>query len=73
MFIHTNLRSQKIESRHRRGEDLHLWSGVKKEERGKAGLLILIKKKWKNSVRHWESVHEIINKIDLNMYGQIII
>jgi len=40
------------------GNYIHLFSGVKKYERAKRGVSILINKKWKGSIKNWEAIDE---------------
>ena len=49
------------------GNYIHLFSGVKKYERAKRGVLILINKKWKGSMKSWEDVDKRIMKLDMNI------
>ena len=48
---------------------IHLFSGVKKYERTKRGLSILINKKWKGSIKNWEVIDERILKLYMNIRG----
>jgi len=49
------------------GNYIHLFSGVKKYERDKRGVSILINTKWKGSVKNWVAMDETILKIDMNI------
>ena len=40
------------------GNYMHLFSGVKKYEKAKRGVSILINKKWKGSIKNWEAIDE---------------
>jgi exonuclease III len=40
------------------GNYIHLFSGVKKYKRAKRGVSDLINKKWKSSIKNWESIDE---------------
>jgi exonuclease III len=51
------------------GNYIHLFSGVKKYERAKRGVSVLINKKWKGSIKNWESIDERILKLDMNIWG----
>ena len=51
------------------GNYIHLFSGVKKYERAKRGVSVLINKKWKGSIKNWEAVDERILKLDMNIWG----
>jgi exonuclease III len=51
------------------GNYIHLFSGVKKYERAKKGVSVLINKKWKCSIKNWESIDERILKLDMNIWG----
>jgi hypothetical protein len=51
------------------GNYIHLFSRVKKYERAKRGVSILINKKWKGSIKNWESTDERILKLDMNTWG----
>jgi rRNA processing protein Gar1 len=51
------------------GNYKHLFSGVKKYERAKRGVSILINKKWKSSIKNWEPIDEKILKLDMNIRG----
>jgi len=42
---------------------------VKKYERAKKGVSILINKKWKSSIKNWEFIDERILKLDMNIWG----
>jgi hypothetical protein len=48
---------------------IHLFSGVKKYERAKRGVSILINKKWKGSIKNWEAIDERTLKLDMNIWG----
>ena len=50
-------------------EHIQLFSGVKKYERAKTGVSILINKKCKGSIKNWEAMDERILKIDMNIGG----
>ena len=47
----------------------YLFSGVKKYERAKRGVSILIHKKWKGSIKNWEAIDERILKLDMHIWG----
>jgi exonuclease III len=49
------------------GNKIHIFSGVKKYERTKRGVSVLINKKWKGSIKNWESIDERILKLDMNI------
>ena len=51
------------------GNYIHLFSWVKKYEWAKWGVSILINKKWKGSIKKWESIDERILKLDTNIKG----
>jgi len=51
------------------GNYIHLFNGVKKYERAKRGVSILINKKWKSSIKNWEAIDERILKLDMNIWG----
>jgi hypothetical protein len=42
---------------------------VKKYERAKRGVSVLINKKWEGSIKNWESIDEMILKLDVNIWG----
>jgi hypothetical protein len=42
---------------------------VKKYERAKRGVSVLINKKWKSSIQSWGSIDERILKVDMNIWG----
>jgi len=44
---------------------------VKKNERAKRGISILINKKWIASIKKWESIDERIFRLDMNIWGII--
>ena len=44
------------------------FSGEKKYERAKRGVSVLINKKWKGSIKNWESIDERILKLDMNIW-----
>ena len=48
---------------------IHLVSRMKKYERAKGGVSILINKKWKGSIKNWESIDERILKLGMNIWG----
>lgn len=39
-------------------EILNCWNGVKKEERAKAGVKILVRKKWAKAMDTWRAINE---------------
>jgi len=41
---------------------------VKKYERAKRGVSVLINKKWKGSIKNWESIDERILRLDVNIW-----
>ena len=41
---------------------------MKKYERAKRGVSVLINKKWKVSIKNWESIDERILKLDMNIW-----
>ena len=51
------------------GNYIHLFSGVKKYERAKRGVSVLINKKWKGSIKNCESIDERILKLGMNIWG----
>jgi hypothetical protein len=51
------------------GNYIHFFSGVKKYERAKRGVSVLINKKWKGSIKNYEAVDERILKLDTNIWG----
>ena len=51
------------------GNYVHLVSRVKKYERAKKGVSILINKKWKGSIKNWESIDERILRLGMNIWG----
>ena len=42
---------------------------MKKYERAKRGVSVLINKKWKGSIKNWEAIDERILKLDMNILG----
>jgi len=42
---------------------------VRKYERAKRGVSILINKKWKDSIKNWEAIDERILKLDMIIWG----
>ena len=50
------------------GNYIHLFSRVKKYERAKRQVSILINKKWKGSIKNWISIDERILKLDMNIW-----
>jgi len=42
---------------------------VKKYERAKGGVSVLINMKMKSSIKNWESIDERILKLDMNIWG----
>ena len=48
---------------------IHLFSGIKKYERAKRGVSILINKKWKGSIKNWEAIDGRILKLYMNIWG----
>lgn len=55
------------------GGYIHFWSGVEKSERAKGGVSIMIKKKWKSSIKQLEEVDERFIIMELMMYGKEIV
>ncbi|XP_060530421.1 craniofacial development protein 2-like [Cylas formicarius] len=51
----------------------YCWSGVKKQERAKAGIGILIKKKWIKCIKSLEPINDRVIKIDIVVFGRHII
>ena len=51
------------------GNYIHLFGGMKKYERTKRGVSILINKKWKVPIKNWEAIDERILKLDMNIWG----
>ena len=51
------------------GNYIHLFSGLKKYERAKRGVLVLVNKKLKGSIKIYESFDEWILKLDMNIWG----
>jgi len=51
------------------GNYIHLLSGVKKYERTKRGVSVLINKMWKGSIKNWEAIDGRILKLDMNIWG----
>jgi len=49
------------------GNYIHILSEVKKYERAKRGVSVLINKKWKGSTKNWESIDVRILKLDMNI------
>jgi exonuclease III len=43
------------------GNYIHLFSGVKKYERAKRGVSVLINKKLKGSIKNWESINRFLS------------
>ncbi|XP_060528331.1 craniofacial development protein 2-like [Cylas formicarius] len=52
---------------------LHMWSGINKENRAKAGVSVLINKKWKKTITSWEPINEHIITVHLKMCGRSIV
>lgn len=55
------------------GGALHIWSGVKKEQRAKAGVGILVKKKFRKNIKTWEPVNERVIRVEIAIYGRDVI
>ncbi|XP_072380622.1 uncharacterized protein [Diabrotica undecimpunctata] len=55
------------------GEIIHCWSGIDKKERAKAGIAIILKKKWEPAIENWEPINERIAKLNLKVYERQII
>lgn len=51
----------------------HCWSGVRKEERAKAGVGVLIKNKWRKSIKSWEPINERIIKVEMDLLGRHVV
>ena len=51
------------------GNYIHMWSGVQKDQRAQAGVSILIKKGFKNSIKLYDFVSERIIRMDLHVLG----
>lgn len=54
------------------GNYLHLYSGVKKEERTAKGESVLVKKKYKTSLTNFECINDRIIKIYMNIFNSRI-
>ena len=50
------------------GNCIHVFSGVKKFETAKRRVSILINKKWKGSIKNWESIDKRILKLNMNIW-----
>jgi hypothetical protein len=50
------------------GNYIHLYSRVKKYERAKRGVSVLINKKWKGFIKNWEFIDEKMLKLDMNIW-----
>jgi hypothetical protein len=50
------------------GNYLHFWSGVDKGSRSKAGISILIQRKWKSKIRNWRLISDRTLFLDLTVY-----
>jgi exonuclease III len=55
------------------GYYLHLWSGVEKGSRARAGVSILIHTKWKSKMINWRFIGERILLVELVTYGRVVI
>lgn len=40
-----------------------------KKKKGKAGVAIAIKKKFKRNIKHWEEINERIMKLEIELWG----
>jgi hypothetical protein len=49
---------------------IHFWSGVNKGKRANPGVSILINKKYKKYITHWNFINERIIMVDWNIYGR---
>lgn len=54
------------------GNYIHLFSGVPKEDRARRGISIMIHKKHKNKIKHWETINENIITLKINLKGHKI-
>lgn len=53
-----------------RGDYVHIYSGVPKEKRAKAGISIAIHKRYKMFIKDWESVNERIIKVRIQVFNR---
>ena len=51
------------------GNYIHIYSGVKKYQRAKKSVSVLMDKKWKGCIKKWEAIDERILKLDINVWG----
>jgi exonuclease III len=49
---------------------IHFWSGVNKGNRAKAGVSIVINKKYKKCITNWNFSNERIVSVELNVFGR---
>ena len=52
-----------------RGNYIHIYCGVKKYERAKTRVSVLINKKWKGPIKNWEAIDERILKLEMKIWG----
>lgn len=52
------------------GEYVHIWSGVGRDMRARAGVSVLIKKRHKDKITHCEEISERFIRVDLNVFGR---
>ena len=50
-------------------EYLHIYSGVPKDQRARCGVSIVLKKKFKNMIKSWDTVDERLIWINLNIHS----
>ena len=55
------------------GDFIHMWSGVKKDQRARVGVGILIRKKYKKNIKSWDPINKIIIKLHLKIYGRNLV
>ncbi|XP_072380680.1 uncharacterized protein [Diabrotica undecimpunctata] len=54
------------------GNYIHIFTGVPKDKRAARGVSILIKKKLKNNITHWETIDKNILRANIDIYGHKI-
>ena len=55
------------------GNYVHIWSGVSKSVRAKAGVSIMINKTWKKRITNWEFINERIIKVEMTLFAREVV
>lgn len=55
------------------GEYVHMWSGVDRDQRARAGVSFLIKKTHRRRITHYEEISERLMRVDFDFLGRKIV